>query len=231
MCAPRMAIGELIMENMQAPLIWILDDEPQVVESLQWLLQTVGLETQVINKAQDLFKQPLDQQAGCLLMDVRMPQVSGLDLLLELKQQGVLLPVILMSGHADVAMAVRALKSGAADFFEKPFNDQQLIDSLQASIVVHRQALQRQQLVNEFKRCFAELTERERQVLLELVRGVQAKKVADNLNISPKTVDVHRYNLMQKMQVNSLAELVHAAALLDLPLAFSANISLSFILS
>lgn len=230
MCAPRMAIGELIMENIQAPLIWILDDEPQVVESLQWLLQTAGLETQVINKAQDLFNQPLDQQAGCLLMDVRMPQVSGLDLLLELKQQGVLLPVILMSGHADVAMAVRALKSGAADFFEKPFNDQQLIDSLQASILVHRQALQQQRLVNDFKRCFAELTEREKQVLLELVRGVQAKKVADNLNISPKTVDVHRHNLMQKMQVNSLAELVHAAALLDLPLAFSASISLSFTL-
>lgn len=221
MCAPRMAIGELIMENIQAPLIWILDDEPQVVESLQWLLQTVGLETQVINKAQDLFNQPLDQQAGCLLMDVRMPQVSGLDLLLELKQQGVLLPVILMSGHADVAMAVRALKSGAADFFEKPFNDQQLLDSLQMCITQHSEALQRQQLVAGFKQRFAELTEREKQVLLELIRGVQAKKVASNLSISPKTVDVHRHNLMQKMQVNSLAELVHAAVLLNLPLAFS----------
>ena len=221
MCAPRMAIGELIMETMQAPLIWILDDEPQVVESLQWLLQTVGLATQVINKAQDLFNQPLDQQPGCLLMDVRMPQVSGLDLLLELKQQGVLLPVILMSGHADVAMAVRALKSGAADFFEKPFNDQQLLDSLQMCITQHSEALQRQQLVAGFKQRFAELTEREKQVLLELIRGVQAKKVASNLSISPKTVDVHRHNLMQKMQVNSLAELVHAAVLLNLPLAFS----------
>ena len=216
-----MAIGELIMENIQAPLIWILDDELQVVESLQWLLQTAGLETQVINKAQDLFNQPLDQQAGCLLMDVRMPQVSGLDLLLELKQQGVLLPVILMSGHADVAMAVRALKSGAADFFEKPFNDQQLLDSLQMCITQHSEALQRQQLVAGFKQRFAELTEREKQVLLELIRGVQAKKVASNLSISPKTVDVHRHNLMQKMQVNSLAELVHAAVLLNLPLAFS----------
>ena len=169
----------------------------------------------------DLLTLPLDEQPGCLLMDVRMPQVSGLDLLLMLKQHEVLLPVILMSGHADVAMAVRAMKSGADDFFEKPFNDQQLLDSLQAAVIKHRQALEKQQLLTRFKERLAELTEREKQIMLLLVKGVQAKKIADNLTISPKTVDVHRHNLMQKMQVSSLAELVHAALLLDLPLAFS----------
>lgn len=208
-------------KNTLPTFIWLLDDEPQLVESLQWLLQTVGLETRVINSALNLLTLPLDEQPGCLLMDVRMPQVSGLDLLLMLKQHEVLLPVILMSGHADVAMAVRAMKSGADDFFEKPFNDQQLLDSLQAAVIKHRQALEKQQLLTRFKERLAELTEREKQIMLLLVKGVQAKKIADNLTISPKTVDVHRHNLMQKMQVSSLAELVHAALLLDLPLAFS----------
>lgn len=211
----------MMNKNTVSAIIWLLDDEPQVVESLQWLLQTVGLETRGINSALDLLTLPLDEQPGCLLMDVRMPQVSGLDLLLMLKQHEVLLPVILMSGHADVAMAVRAMKSGADDFFEKPFNDQQLLDSLQAAVIKHRQALEKQQLLTRFKERLAELTEREKQIMLLLVKGVQAKKIADNLTISPKTVDVHRHNLMQKMQVSSLAELVHAALLLDLPLAFS----------
>ncbi|WP_036239751.1 response regulator transcription factor [Marinospirillum insulare] len=204
-------------------VVWLLDDEAQVVESLQWLLQTVGLETRVVASGQDLFNLPLDQQPGCLLMDVRMPLTSGLDLLEALKQQQLLIPSILMSGHADVTMAVRAMKLGAADFFEKPFNDQQLLDSLQAAIEVHRQAIEKQQLLESFKQRLSELTEREKQVMLQLIRGKQAKKIADNLNISPKTVDVHRYNLMQKMQVESLAELVHAALLLGLPLAFEST--------
>lgn len=208
-------------KNTLSAIIWLLDDEPQVVESLQWLLQTVGLETRTINSALELLNLPLDQQPGCLLMDVRMPQVSGLDLLLTLKKEQILIPTIMMSGHADVSMAVRAMKSGAADFFEKPFNDQQLLDSLQAAVVEHRQALEKQQLLKSLNQRLEALTERERQVMLLLIRGVQAKKIADTLSISPKTVDVHRYNLMQKMRMNSLAELVHAALLLGLPLAFS----------
>ncbi|GLR64143.1 DNA-binding response regulator [Marinospirillum insulare] len=219
-----MALSELDMNKAKLPaVVWLLDDEAQVVESLQWLLQTVGLETRVVASGQDLFNLPLDQQPGCLLMDVRMPLTSGLDLLEALKQQQLLIPSILMSGHADVTMAVRAMKLGAADFFEKPFNDQQLLDSLQAAIEVHRQAIEKQQLLESFKQRLSELTEREKQVMLQLIRGKQAKKIADNLNISPKTVDVHRYNLMQKMQVESLAELVHAALLLGLPLAFEST--------
>lgn len=208
-------------KSTQPAVIWLLDDEAQVVESLQWLLQTVGLETRIVEDVLSISGLALDEQPGCLLMDVRMPLFSGLDLLQELKQQKVLLPVIMMSGHADVAMAVRAMKLGAQDFFEKPFNDQQLIDSLQAAVATHRQALEKQQLLEGLEQCLLELTEREQQVMLLLIRGVQAKKIADKLGISPKTVDVHRYNLMQKMQVHSLAELVHAALLLKLPLAFS----------
>jgi len=224
MCPLRVALSELTMSKTDLPaVVWLLDDEPQVVESLQWLLQTVGLETRVIASALDLINLPLDQQPGCLLMDVRMPLTSGLDLLQELKKQNILLPSILMSGHADVAMAVRAMKLGALDFFEKPFNDQQLLDSLQAAIALHRQSLKKQQLLIKLTQYFAELTEREKQVMQLLIGGVQAKKIAASLNISPKTVDVHRHNLMQKMRVNSLAELVHAAMLLELPLALSVN--------
>jgi len=224
MCPLRVALSELTMSKTDLPaVVWLLDDEPQVVESLQWLLQTVGLETRVIASTLDLINLPLDQQPGCLLMDVRMPLTSGLDLLQELKKQNILLPSILMSGHADVAMAVRAMKLGALDFFEKPFNDQQLLDSLQAAIALHRQSLKKQQLLIKLTQYFAELTEREKQVMQLLIGGVQAKKIAASLNISPKTVDVHRHNLMQKMRVNSLAELVHAAMLLELPLALSVN--------
>lgn len=222
MCPLRVAYSELTMNRIELPaVVWLLDDEPQVVESLQWLLQTVGLETRTINSALELLNLPLDEQPGCLLMDVRMPLASGLDLLQALKKQNILLPSILMSGHADVTMAVRAMKLGATDFFEKPFNDQQLLDSLQAAIADHRIALEKQQLLIKLTQRFKELTEREQQVMLQLICGVQAKKIAANLNISPKTVDVHRHNLMQKMRVNSLAELVHAAMLLGLPLAFS----------
>lgn len=141
----------------------------------------------------------------------------------QLKQQQPLLPVILMSGHADVSMAVQAMKEGALDFFEKPFNDQLLLDSIQRGVNLHRQRLAEQQHISQLRLQLDQLTARELQVMKRLAAGMPGKVIADELGISPKTVDVHRHNLMLKMQLNSLAELIHAALLLDLPLAFTAD--------
>lgn len=191
------------------PLIWILDDDQEVVDSLNWLLQTIGLQAQALANPEELERLHNTQQLGCLLLDVRLPQISGLEILQQLKQQNFAVPVIMMSGHADVSMAVRAMKLGAVDFFEKPFNDQQLLESLQAAIAQHRQLLQKQSQLQHLQQLLRELTERERQIMQLLMSGQAVKKIAVSLNISPKTVDVHRFNLMHKLQVNSLAELIH----------------------
>lgn len=205
------------------PLIRLLDDDQQVRESLQWLLETVGLEVMAFGHPDDFLACPVSERPGCLLLDVRMPGLSGLEMQQQLKQQQPLLPVILMSGHADVSMAVQAMKEGALDFFEKPFNDQLLLDSIQRGVNLHRQRLAEQQHISQLRLQLDQLTARELQVMKRLAAGMPGKVIAGELGISPKTVDVHRHNLMLKMQLNSLAELIHAALLLDLPLTFTAD--------
>lgn len=205
------------------PLIRLLDDDQQVRESLQWLLETVDLEVMAFGHPDDFLACPVSDRPGCLLLDVRMPGLSGLEMQQQLKQQQPLLPVILMSGHADVGMAVQAMKEGALDFFEKPFNDQLLLDSIQRGVSLHRQRLAEQQHISHLRQQLSQLTARELQVMKRLAAGMPGKVIADELGISPKTVDVHRHNLMLKMQLNSLAELIHAALLLDLSLAFTTD--------
>lgn len=123
------------------PCVWLLDDEPELIESLQWLLSTSGIASQALASPNEVFSHNFNQQPGCLLMDVRMPERSGLEVLAEMKEAAIDIPVILISGHADVPMAVKAMRLGAENFFEKPFNHQQLIDSLQQAISKHRQLL------------------------------------------------------------------------------------------
>lgn len=207
------------------PLIWILDDDPQVGASLSWLLSTINLSSQTYTQASTLLEQPLDQQPGCLLLDVRMPQISGLEVLKQLRQRHILLPALLLSGHADVDMAVQAMKLGALDFFEKPFNDQKLLDSLHLAIQQHRHQLDQQHQRAQIAARLASLTTRERQIMQLLVAGLAVKKIANQLGISSKTVDVHRYNLMQKMQAASLVELAQIDFLLHPPANPIATIS------
>lgn len=189
--------------------VWLLDDEPQIIESLQWLLSTSGIASQALASPNEVFTQNFNQQPGCLLMDVRMPERSGLEVLAEMKEAAIEIPVILISGHADVPMAVKAMRLGAENFFEKPFNHQQLIDSLQQAINKHCQVLtaleEKQQLLEKMQL----LTERETQVFHQLVAGKAAKQLAADLSISPKTVDVHRHNLLQKLNAASITDLVH----------------------
>lgn len=191
------------------PLIRLLDDDQQVRESLQWLLETVDLEVMSFDHPEAFLACPVSERPGCLLLDVRMPSVSGLEVQQQLKKHQPLLPVILMSGHADVSMAVQAMKAGALDFFEKPFNDQLLLDAIQRGVVLHQQRLEQHRQQQAYQHRLELLTERELQVMQQLIQGLQAKQIAEQLNISTKTVDVHRHNLMKKLQVNSVVELVH----------------------
>lgn len=189
--------------------VWLLDDEPQIIESLQWLLSTSGIASQALASPNEVFTQNFNQQPGCLLMDVRMPERSGLEVLAEMKEAAIEIPVILISGHADVPMAVKAMRLGAENFFEKPFNHQQLIDSLQQAINKHCQVLTALEEKHQLLEKMQLLTERETQVFHQLVAGKAAKQLAADLSISPKTVDVHRHNLLQKLNAASITDLVH----------------------
>ncbi|SFX56517.1 response regulator transcription factor [Marinospirillum alkaliphilum] len=197
------------MTDATAAKVWIVDDDQQVRESLAWLLGTVGLTVCLCSDGADFLAQWQSGQPGCVLLDVRMPGQSGLELQRTLQQDPAAPPVILMSGHADVGMAVKAMKDGACDFFEKPFNDQHLIDALQQAVALHQTRLKQLHQQQHSKQQLATLTSREQEVMECLVQGLPAKLIADHLGISPKTVDVHRHNLMKKLSVTSVPELIH----------------------
>jgi FixJ family two-component response regulator len=196
-------------------IVFIVDDDASVRDSLRWLIESVQLNVECYATAQEFLDGYQGQQTGCVVLDVRMPGISGLDLQEELRQQGFILPVIIITGHADVPMAVRAFKSGVFDFIEKPFNDQRLIDRIQQAIEKSRSqkvTLQRRQEARDRMR---KLSSREKQVLDCIVAGASNKKMARELDISIKTIETHRANLMAKMQAGSVSELVRVALLAE----------------
>ena len=201
--------------ELEEAYVFIVDDDASVRDSLRWLIESVQLKVLSFNSAQEFLDGYKNQQTGCVVLDVRMPGISGLDLQEELRQQGFVLPVIIITGHADVPMAVRAFKSGAYDFIEKPFNDQHLIDRIQQAIEKSRSqkvSIQRQQeAANRLKK----LSSREKQVLDCIVAGSSNKTMARELEISVKTIETHRANLMSKMKAGSISELVRIALLAE----------------
>ncbi len=195
--------------------VFIVDDDASVRDSLRWLIESVQLKVLCFKSAQEFLDGYNNQQTGCVVLDVRMPGISGLDLQEELRQQGFVLPVIIITGHADVPMAVRAFKSGVFDFIEKPFNDQHLIDRIQQAIEKSRSQkvnIQRQQ---EARNRLKKLSSREKQVLDCIVAGSSNKTMARELEISVKTIETHRANLMSKMKAGSVSELVRIALLVE----------------
>lgn len=189
-------------------LIHIVDDEETVRRSLKWLLESVDLKVQEYSDASAFLSGADVHHLGCVLLDIRMPGMSGLSLQTELAKRAPELPVIFMTGHGDVSMAVRAMKAGAFDFFEKPYNDQLLLDTVYRAIEKHRLYLLEQAEVLTVEQRRESLTPREEQVLSLLLLGEPSKRIASALNISSRTVDVHRHHIMSKMQVDSLAELI-----------------------
>lgn len=193
---------------MREQTVFIVDDDQAVARSLRWLFETVHLKVQTFSSAQSFLDGYDSSKPGCLVLDVRMPGMSGLDLQERLAAQRIHLPIIFITGHGDVQMAVRAVKSGAFDFVEKPFNDQDLLERIHKAIAFD--ALQRSQDAHrtQLRAVFASLTMREREVMDLVVDGKSNKAIANWLGLSAKTIEVHRAKMMEKMQARSVADLV-----------------------
>jgi FixJ family two-component response regulator len=195
--------------NSHLPTVYIVDDDDAVREALSALLDSVSLRHQSFASAEDFLAVANPRIRGCLLLDVRMPGMSGLELQRFLQDQGVGLQVIIITGHGDVPMAVRALKAGASDFVEKPFNEQDLLDRVQVCLREDDQLWSTRQALDEAAARFDALTPRERAVMELIAAGNHTKKIAAQLDIQDRTVDVHRFNIMRKVGVRTLAELLH----------------------
>ncbi|MEI4517230.1 MULTISPECIES: response regulator [unclassified Stenotrophomonas] len=196
------------------PLVVVVDDDAAVRDALDSLLRSVGLQTRVLGAPSDLLQAVLPDVPGCIVLDVRLPGISGLDLQGQLAAQGIHLPIVFMTGHGDIPMTVRAMKAGAVDFLAKPFRDQDMLDAVSAAI--ERDTRRRQDMAarGSLETRYATLTPREREVMAHVVAGLMNKQVAGVLHLSEITVKIHRGNVMRKMGVRSLADLVrHAEAL------------------
>lgn len=195
--------------NNEAPIVYVIDDDAAVRSALEALLGSVGLPARAFESAEAFLNVADAQMRGCLLLDVRMPGMGGMELQAKLQERGVLLPVIFITGHGDVPMAVRALKAGAADFIEKPFNEQQLLDRIQLCLEEDQKATQARLTREVARTSFSQLTAREAAVMELIAAGGHSKAIASELDIKERTVDVHRFNIMRKVGVRTLADLLH----------------------
>lgn len=196
------------------PVVFVVDDEEPVGDSIAMLLRTVGLTARVYRDARVFLEDYRSEQPGCLLLDVRMPQLGGLELQQELNRRNATLPVIFITGHGDVPMAVEAMRAGALDFIQKPFNDDELIRRVQKALEQDAQERELLQRHEEIQRRWDELTGREREVALAIADGHANKVVAADLGISTRTVELHRARILQKMGVRSVAQLVRILLML-----------------
>jgi RNA polymerase sigma factor (sigma-70 family) len=190
------------------PVVFIIDDDASVRKSLERLVRSVGLRGETFASAPEFLQHAAADGPSCLVLDVRMPGVSGLALQETLTKAGHHIPIIFISGHGDITVGVRAMKAGAVDFLVKPFNDQDLLEAIQEAIVRDRWRRQERATLQNIQRCVDTLTPRERDVMALVVTGMLNKQIATALGTSEKTVKVHRARVMQKMRVSSVAQLV-----------------------
>ncbi len=188
-------------------IVYVVDDDPAMRHSLAWLIGALGVPVESFASGEEFLRAVRPEQPGCLVTDVRMPGMSGLELQDTLTRAGSLLTVVVITGHADVPMAVRALRAGAVDFIEKPFNDQVLLDRVHEALEQSHRAWEEQARKDHVRSLLARLTPRERQVADLVVAGKPNKVIAAEINISLKTVEVHRHNVMEKLEVGSIADL------------------------
>lgn len=188
--------------------VYIVDDDPAVRDAIRCLVESVGLQAETFSSATDFLKTYRPHIAGCLILDVRMAGMSGLDLQEELARRGSRLPIIIISGHGDIPMAVQAVKRGALDFLEKPFRNQILLDRINEALKLDALRRGQEAQLTRIESRIAMLTTREQQVLELLIEGKTSKEIARKMGLSPRTVETHRSHIMQKLEANSLAELV-----------------------
>ena len=194
--------------TMQHPRVYIVDDDPDMRDSLLWLMKTVGLHAETFSSATDFLRDFVSAGPGCVILDVRMPGISGLDLFEELVARGEGMPVIFITAFADVPMAVRAMKSGAVEFVEKPFNRQTLLDKVQRAIKEDCERRGRLVARQSVRQRFRRLTEKEQEVVDLIKEGLPNKEIANRLEITSRAVELRRSSLMRKLGVRSLAELL-----------------------
>ena len=198
------------MVTAKAPsqIVFVIDDDASMREAISRLLEAVGLTVQTFASAKEFLSKKLPNVPACVVLDVRLPGLSGLDLQREMVERGIHIPVIFITGHGDIPMSVQAMKAGAVEFLTKPFRDQDLLDAVRSGIQVDRKARKERAELTELREDHQQLTQREREVMSLVVAGLLNKQIALRLGTSEKTIKIHRSHAMQKMHADSLAELV-----------------------
>jgi FixJ family two-component response regulator len=199
------------MKTTSETIVFVIDDDPSFRRSTEMLIESAGLNVQGFSSAEEFLRSRRPDLPACLLLDVRLPHLSGLDLQRELAKAGVQIPIIFITGHGDIPMTVQAMKAGAIEFLTKPFREQDLLDTIRRAINFDRAARLELAKLEDLRRRYHSLTPREREVMAHIVTGMLNKQVAYELGTSEKTIKVHRGHLMQKMGVKSFADLVRTA--------------------
>jgi FixJ family two-component response regulator len=193
------------------PTVFVVDDDTSVRTALKRLIQSVGFQVETFDSAQAFLKHGFHDGPACLVLDVRMPGMSGIELQQQLTRVGLGMPIVFITGHGNIPMSVKAMKAGAVDFIEKPFEDQKLIDAINTAIKKNKKFRTEQAEINDLQRRVDSLTPREHEVFILVVSGMLNKQIAFDLGMSEKTVKVHRARVMDKMKAKSLADLVRMA--------------------
>jgi FixJ family two-component response regulator len=198
------------------PIVYVVDDDVSVREALRNLFRSVGLRVEVFGSGAEFLQSKLPDVASCLILDIRLPRLSGLDFQADLAKAGIHIPIVFMTGHGDIPMTVRAMKAGAVDFLTKPFRDQDMLDAVTAAIERDRNSRNEAKIRSDLHALFATLTAREREVMALVTTGLMNKQIAAEIGIAEITVKIHRGNIMRKMAAKSLAELVKMAQALEI---------------
>jgi two-component system response regulator FixJ len=199
----------------QAQTVFIVDDDESIRKSMCFLMKSAGLHAQSYGNANAFLDCYRSDLSGCLVVDIRMPGMSGLELQRELNRQGSRLPLIIVTGHGDIAMAVQAMKEGAVDFIEKPFDDEVMLNRIQECLKSYAQSQEEQQKATQWSSRVAALTPREKEVMTMLAEGKANKVIANELGISSRTIEAHRARIMEKLEVGSLADIVRISMIMQ----------------